>query len=109
MYKVGEGKRAYESACKALNSWKHMSLGWVETNKPSVKVGSRVCIAAKMLCFWQRNPLQIVYVTEGRNSSSKLLQLSGQERDSSSSQGIQMQRPFGLQDMLLLKSGLPRC
>lgn len=88
LLKVGEGRKAYESACKALNSWTHMSLGWVETNKPPVQVGSRVCIAAQMLCFWQRNPLQIVYVTEGKKSSSGLLQSEGQDSMTSSSKGM---------------------
>lgn len=87
LYKVGEGKKVYESACKALSSWKHMSLGWVETNKPPLQVGSKVCIAARMLCFWQRNPLQIVYVTDAQQSSNKL-QESSQERISDICQGM---------------------
>lgn len=47
-----------------------MSLPWVDTNKPAIKVGSRVCIAAKMLGLWQRNPLEIVYVSEGESNFS---------------------------------------
>ena len=47
-----------------------MSLPWVDTNKPAIKVGSRVCIAAKMLGLWQRNPLEIVYVSGGKSNFS---------------------------------------
>lgn len=85
--KVGEGKQAFTSACKAVKSWKHMSLGWVETNRPPMKLGSRVCIAAKMLCFWQRNPLEIVYVNEGTSHTFNKLVSNGVEVTRSKGQG----------------------
>lgn len=33
VFQVGEGKQAFTSACEAVKGWKHMSLGWVETNR----------------------------------------------------------------------------
>ena len=63
---MGHGKQSFDAAKEVLRSWQHMSLGWVDTNKPAIKVGSGVCIAAKMLCFWQKNPLEIVFVNNKR-------------------------------------------
>lgn len=79
---VGQGRACFDAAKAALQSWQHMSLGWVGTNKPEIRVGSGVCIIAKMLCFWQRNPLQIVYVNERKRrfwQQSAVKQLSRQE------------------------------
>jgi len=85
--KVGEGKQAFTTACDAIKGWKHMSLGWVETNRPPVKLGSRVCIAAKMLCFWQCNPLEIVYVNEGTSQTISKVVSEGRETKLSRGQG----------------------
>ena len=63
---VGKGHKDYESACQALRSWKHTHLGWVFSNAPAVQTGSNVCLAARCICMWIRNPLKIVYVHEGQ-------------------------------------------
>ena len=67
---MGKGLKAYERAQVAVREWKHMQLGWVDTNRPPIKPGSRVCIAAKLLCLWQRNPLEIIYVSEGKTKAT---------------------------------------
>jgi hypothetical protein len=53
-----------------------------------MKLGSRVCIAAKMLCFWQRNPLEIVYVNEGTSHTFNKLVSNGVEVTRSKGQGL---------------------
>ena len=35
---IGEGKQAYDNAKDFVKSWKHMDLGWVDTNRPPVEV-----------------------------------------------------------------------
>lgn len=70
-----------------------MSLGWVETNQPPVQPGSNVCIAAQILCFWQRNPLQIVYVTEDQKSEQGLLQRNAHAESSTHQRGRGLMHP----------------
>ncbi len=38
MAQVGEGKQAYDNAKDFVKDWKHMDLGWVDTNRPPVEV-----------------------------------------------------------------------
>lgn len=52
-----------------------------------MKLGSRVCIAAKMLCFWQCNPLEIVYVNEGSSQTFNKVVSNGLEVTRSKGQG----------------------
>ena len=66
--KVGRGKEAFDRAQRALQGWKHMQLGWVDTNRPSLNVGSTLCIVARVVCCWMRNPLQIVYVNDDQST-----------------------------------------
>mmetsp|Transcript_16899 Transcript_16899/g.47171 ORF Transcript_16899/g.47171 Transcript_16899/m.47171 type:complete len:238 (-) Transcript_16899:59-772(-) len=64
---IGQGRKAYEDGKQALKSWSHFQLGWtlVDPSTP-VKQGSKVCVVAQSLLLWTRNPLEIVYVREGR-------------------------------------------
>ncbi|KAK9840444.1 hypothetical protein WJX74_009984 [Apatococcus lobatus] len=90
---VGHGKQVYGALSRALKTWSHMDLGWCDTNRPMLESGNPVCIAAKTLFLWTRNPLRIVYAAEeqypkpfkGRRllyGQSTLLghQLAGEER-----------------------------
>lgn len=35
---VGKGRQAYSRAKEYVRQWKHMDLGWVDTNKPPTQV-----------------------------------------------------------------------
>ncbi|BDA46429.1 probable UPF0548 protein At2g17695 [Coccomyxa sp. Obi] len=62
---VGKGKRAYTAAREFVKTWQHMGLGWVDTNRPEVKVGEHVIVMAQVLgLLWMCNPLRIVYARE---------------------------------------------
>lgn len=61
--KVGRGQRQYDKAVKLLQQWQQMSLGWVDTNAPSVKKGAQVCVIARSLFVWSRLPLEVVYTS----------------------------------------------
>ena len=52
-----------------------MQLGWVDTNRPNLNVGSTLCIVAHVMCCWMRNPLQIVYVND--DQSTRQLSIKG--------------------------------
>uniref|UniRef100_A0A061RK60 Upf0548 protein n=1 Tax=Tetraselmis sp. GSL018 TaxID=582737 RepID=A0A061RK60_9CHLO len=64
--KLGSGKMVYRRAKSAVQEWRHFQLGWtsVEPTTPILK-DSKVCVVARALLVWTRNPLQIVYVREG--------------------------------------------
>ena len=38
MAQVGQGKQAYENAKDFVKEWRHMDLGWVDTNRPPIEV-----------------------------------------------------------------------
>jgi hypothetical protein len=61
---IGRGKAVYAKAKGAINTWQHLDLGWVDSNRPKVNVGEKLCIAAHLICVWMRNPLQLVYAQE---------------------------------------------
>ncbi|CAL8462562.1 g2095 [Coccomyxa elongata] len=78
---VGKGKRAYTTAREFVKTWQHMGLGWVDTNRPEVKVGEHVIVMAKVLgLLWMCNPLRIVYAREEKASmpATALLKASRQ-------------------------------
>eukprot|EP00884_Botryococcus_braunii_P003482 jgi/Botrbrau1/13134/Bobra.0187s0089.1 len=60
-YKVGKGRKTFKAASEALRKWEHLQLGWVISNHPPVGIGSGLCIAARLLFLWLRNPLSVVY------------------------------------------------
>eukprot|EP00873_Tetraselmis_striata_P005717 jgi/Tetstr1/425981/TSEL_016330.t1 len=62
---VGTGRATYEKGKRALQSWRHFQLGWT-TVDPSTKVkkGEKVCVVARAILPWTRNPLEIVYAKE---------------------------------------------
>ena len=65
MLQVGKGEDAYARAKQFVSDWRHMDLGWVDTNRPDVKVGAEVCVMARLLgLMWMSNPLRIAYVSE---------------------------------------------
>ncbi|KAK9820593.1 hypothetical protein WJX72_012042 [[Myrmecia] bisecta] len=66
--KVGKGRKAYQRAQSALRRWQHMQLGWVETTSAPVATGELVCVAHRAIFAWLRNPLKVVYATEGKVS-----------------------------------------
>lgn len=35
---IGKGKQAYDNAKDFVKEWRHMDLGWVDTNRPPVEV-----------------------------------------------------------------------
>lgn len=45
--------------------------GWVQTNRPAISKGEKVCIAARSLFLWNRLPLEVVYA---RNERTRLPQ-----------------------------------
>ncbi|KAK9798179.1 hypothetical protein WJX73_009325 [Symbiochloris irregularis] len=68
---VGKGHAAYESVRRAMHAWQHTELGWVTSNCPPIQQSSRVCLAARCICLWIRNPLSIVYVNDGPVPSTR--------------------------------------
>ena len=68
---LGKGLDAFHKAKAALQSWQQMELGWVTTNKPPVRQGANVCVAANLFGLWLRNPLRIVYVRDVERSERR--------------------------------------
>uniref|UniRef100_A0A7S1T008 DUF1990 domain-containing protein n=1 Tax=Tetraselmis chuii TaxID=63592 RepID=A0A7S1T008_9CHLO len=63
---VGKGRAAYEEGKRALKSWQHFQLGWTTVDASTrVEKGSKVCVVARAVLPWTRNPLEIVYAKEG--------------------------------------------
>uniref|UniRef100_A0A7S1X6Y4 DUF1990 domain-containing protein n=1 Tax=Tetraselmis chuii TaxID=63592 RepID=A0A7S1X6Y4_9CHLO len=82
---VGKGRAAYEEGKRALKSWQHFQLGWTTVDastrvekgskarvSPSVSAepsrvcsAAQVCVVARAVLPWTRNPLEIVYAKEG--------------------------------------------
>ena len=59
---LGKGQAAFQQARDAMQRWQHMDLGWVLTNRPPIREGSSVCVAARLFGLWMTNPLRISYV-----------------------------------------------
>mmetsp|Transcript_4551 Transcript_4551/g.8484 ORF Transcript_4551/g.8484 Transcript_4551/m.8484 type:complete len:217 (+) Transcript_4551:157-807(+) len=70
--KLGYGGEVYEKAKKVLNRWGHFQLGWAEVDPTTpVETGTGVCVQAKVLFLWTRNPLSITYVDEKKKSKKQ--------------------------------------
>lgn len=63
---VGTGKQQFQRAKRLIQQWRHMDLGWVQTNSPAISQGNKVCISARSLFIWNRLPLEIVYARSER-------------------------------------------
>lgn len=48
--------------------------GWVQTNRPAIAAGEKVCISARSIFLWNRLPLEVVY---SRSERTQLLQQPG--------------------------------
>ncbi|KAL4447421.1 hypothetical protein ABPG75_004640 [Micractinium tetrahymenae] len=59
--KVGEGKATYDAAVKAVQSWRHLQLGWNCTTEPAQKVGTVICSATQTVVPWSVLPAQVTY------------------------------------------------
>lgn len=56
---------AYDKAVRALQSWKHMDVGWSTVHAdPPVKEGL-VCVVPHVLFAWMKLPLKVAYVVDG--------------------------------------------
>lgn len=47
--------------------------GWVQTNRPTISKGEKVCVAARSLFLWNRLPLEVVYARSERTRLSRQL------------------------------------
>lgn len=70
---VGAGRKHFERARSMLKTWQHMDLGWVQTNRPAISKGEKVCVAARSLFLWNRLPLEVVYARSERPRLSRQL------------------------------------
>ena len=74
---LGKGQAAFQQARDAMQRWQHMDLGWVVTNRPPIREGSSVCVAARLFGLWMTNPLRISYVhDQGTRTRRRLLSRS---------------------------------
>ena len=53
----------FQRAKAIVEQWGHFQLGWTEVDPEisGTRVGDKVCVCARILGIWIRNPLQIVY------------------------------------------------
>lgn len=62
--KIGEGKKAFDAAVKAVKSWQHLQLGWNCTTTPAMRNGATICSATQTVVPWSVLPAQVVYCNE---------------------------------------------
>lgn len=63
--RVGGGAEDFAAAKRAVSTWKHFQLGWSEVAPGTGATrGDPVCVCARVLGVWIRNPLQVVYKEE---------------------------------------------
>lgn len=60
---IGRGERDYERACKALASWTHFKLGWLDVFPADAPIapGTNVAVRIRHLGFWSLNGSRVVY------------------------------------------------
>jgi uncharacterized protein (UPF0548 family) len=66
--RLGQGLQTYELACRALQSWQQLRLGWVDcwpTEAPLI-AGANIAVIGKALGLFWLNACRIAYVTEER-------------------------------------------
>ena len=49
--------------------------GWVQTNRPPISKGEKVCVAARSLFLWNRLPLEVIYTRNERTHLPRQPQL----------------------------------
>jgi uncharacterized protein (UPF0548 family) len=67
---LGNGKRAFELAKRALSEWRHFDLGWVELfpgNAP-IEPGTVVAVLIRHVGIWSLNGCRILYLTGDREA-----------------------------------------
>jgi uncharacterized protein (UPF0548 family) len=66
---IGHGRKSFETACQALQRWKHFDLGWVRVANAEVPIrtGELVAVEAHSLCLWSINISRILYVINEPN------------------------------------------
>ncbi|KAI7838667.1 hypothetical protein COHA_007470 [Chlorella ohadii] len=62
--KIGEGKKVFDAAVKAVKSWQHLQLGWNCTTAPAMQNGATICSATQTVVPWSVLPAQVVYCNE---------------------------------------------
>ncbi|EIE23935.1 hypothetical protein COCSUDRAFT_32909 [Coccomyxa subellipsoidea C-169] len=86
---VGKGKQAYRKAKDFVSEWQHMGLGWVDTNRPAVKVGEHVIVMAQVLgLLWMCNPLRILYAKEEKGLIPAAAMLRARRQPACTSRGL---------------------
>ena len=66
---VGGGAEDFAAAKRAVSTWKHFQLGWSEVAPGTgASSGDPVCVCACVLGVWIRNPLQVVYREETKDT-----------------------------------------
>lgn len=74
---VGSGLDAFEKGKVALQSWRHFGLDWAFVDpKTLIQRGSRLCVCEKEFFPWLMMPLQVVYVSDNRNSKNAVASFS---------------------------------
>ena len=102
---MGSGREHFDKARHMLKAWQHMDLGeatstpqlplqsacttlasgqspvltsppgWVQTNRPPISKGEKVCVAARSLFVWNRLPLEVIYTRNERTHLPRQPQL----------------------------------
>lgn len=86
---VGKGRQAYSRAKEYVRQWKHMDLGWVDTNKPPTQVGDVVVVMGKVLgLLWMRNPMTITFQEEQQATIPGRSVTAGRQVPKSSKKGM---------------------
>ncbi|KAL3690664.1 hypothetical protein R1sor_004315 [Riccia sorocarpa] len=74
--KVGAGTHAFERAKDKLQNWRHLQLGWASVDPTTpIKVGGKFGIVVHELVAWLVNPLQIAYLSDGKEDHTTSLSM----------------------------------
>ncbi|XP_004232537.1 UPF0548 protein At2g17695 isoform X1 [Solanum lycopersicum] len=66
---VGSGRETFEKGKAALQNWRHFGLNWAFVDpKAQIQSGTKFCVCVKEFFPWLMMPLQVVYVSENKNS-----------------------------------------
>jgi len=70
---IGEGRKTFEKAERALHSWKHFDLGWLEVFPKTghVEPGTVVAVVMRHLGFWSLNGCRVVYAVGDGTSETR--------------------------------------
>lgn len=71
--KLGEGEQVFEAAKKAMQSWEHFQLGWVESSSRDIPIeqGKIVGVMARVCGVWCLNACRIVSVIDEAGDVSR--------------------------------------